>query len=512
MSKPIKSNKTKNDKSKQNKENVLSPFDQQLLDDMKIVRTYKLSAEANIVSILYHTPETLFNFDLKLEDFTNNAWKVYFAIVHDLIIKEKKQVLDEITVGLYLEKHPKLKSKYEEYGGYNTIENAKAYIKVENMTGYIKELKKWNVVIELIKMGFPVHDKLSQFVDMEAEDIYSLFEAKLNHVFLNVDNDVKSYDICDGLDELIDELDAGLGVGLPFYDLPTLNKETGGMLEGNITLVGGLSNVGKSTFARSTMIPSILKYNEKAVFMLNEDGRKKWQREMLVYIANNILKKTLPKYTVRDGKFTEETKDILKKCADWLREKAKNHTITLIPFEKYSTPQAIKIIKKFAAMGIKYFCLDTFKMDSGKVSEQSWLQLQQNMTDIYDVVKPESKNLHIFITFQLGKQSSKQRYYSQDNIGGGGKNIIDCASTCIMIRNVLEDEMKGGKKPLYVYRMEGKNKLSKIPVELDPNKKYQILFIVKNREGGTTYQIVVEHDMSRNVMKEVGITHVEVDF
>ena len=88
------------------------------------------------------------------------------------------------------------------------------------------------------------------------------------------------------------------------------------------------------------------------------------------------------------------------------------------------------------------------------------------MVEINDVIKPESKNLHILITFQLAKGSVKQRYYTQDNIGMS-KNIIDPASTCIMIRDSYDDEYTGEKRELKVYRLEGKNRKTKIPVKLD---------------------------------------------
>ena len=51
---------------------------------------------------------------------------------------------------------PKLKEKYDEYGGYITLINAGSYVKVENLDGYIQELRKWNAVIKLAKRGFPV--------------------------------------------------------------------------------------------------------------------------------------------------------------------------------------------------------------------------------------------------------------------------------------------------------------------------------------------------------------------
>ena len=347
---------------------------------------------------------------------------------------------------------------------------------------------------------------------MTAEEIYNEYEAFLNDTFVNIDCDIKSYDICDELDELIDELDEGVAIGLPYYSLDMLTKETGGQYLGSITLVGGLSNVGKSTLARTSTIPSIIKNKEKIVIMLNEDGKKKWQRELLVWIANNILIEDLPKYIVRDGHYSAETKEILHKAKEWLKEQTQNHLITIVPFKKYSTSKAIKVINKYSSLGVKYFLLDTFKMDAGKVTESSWLEMQQNMVEINDVIKPESKNLHILITFQLNKGSAKQRFYTQDNVGLA-KNIIDPVSTCIMVRDVFDDEYTGEKRELKVYRLEGKNNKTKIPVKLEKDKRYQILFIVKNREGSAnTYQIVVSHDMSKNIIKEIGITNVPVDF
>lgn len=90
---------------------------------------------------------------------------------------------------------------------------------------------------------------------------------------------------------------------------------------------------------------------------------------------------------------------------------------------------------------------------------------------------------------------------------------MDVASTGIMIRNLMDDEKVGGKNELKVFRMGGKNGKTKIPVQLEHDKHYQLLFVVKNREGSANiYQIVVEHDMSRNILKEVGMTVVPQDF
>lgn len=495
-----------------NKEKNGNKPDKETLSALKKIAEYKLNCEANVVSCLYKSSVNLFNVSLSLCDFSNNIWKVYFQIAHDIIVVEKKKTLDDMTIGFYLEKHLRLKAKYEEYGGYKTIENAKTYVNTDNLDGYVKELKKWNAVIKLCKHGFPIKNKLSEYVDLTAEDIYREFEVILNDTFININDEVKRYDICDGIDELIEELDNGVSVGLPYYNMPMINKLTAGQLIGNITLVGGLSNVGKSTFARSSTLPSIINNNEKIVIMLNEESIKKWQREMIVWIANNIFKYDLQKHTVRNGRYTSEVRNMLNKSVEWLKEKTKNHVITVIPFKRYETSQAIKVIKKYGSLGVKYFILDTFKMDAGKVTDKSWVQMQQSMVDINDTIKEESMNVHILITFQLAKSSARQRFYTQDNIGVA-KNIVDPVSTCIMIRDLYEDEYTGERKEVKIYRLEGTNGKTKIPVKTEKGNRYQILFVVKNREGSSNdFQIVFEHDLSRNILKEMGITNVPLDF
>jgi len=491
----------------------LTPYQEEKLKCAKQVKEYKVACEANIVSIFYKKPELMYDYQLKLEDFSENTWRVYWQIAYDIIVKEKKSVLDDITVGLYLEKHSKLKQKYDEYGGYDTIDKATEYIKTSNISGYVNELKKWETVIRMIASGFPVTDRIKEFVDMSLDEIYKEYDALLNHIFINAEEDVMSYSLSDGIYDLIERLNEGIAVGLPYDNMPILTKETGGQLPGNITLVGGLSNMGKTTLTRTMLIPSAVKYGERLVILVNEEGKAKWQRELIVWVANNIYKTDLQKFVVRDGKFSDEVKELLYKCADWIAEKSENNMLTIIPFARYETQKAIRVIKKYASLGVKYFILDTYKADAGSRSDRMWLDMQQNMVDIYDTVKAEGgKNVHITITFQLAKSSARQRFYSQDNIGMA-KSIIDPASTCLMLRDVFEDEYTGEKNALKVYRLDGKNNKSKIPVKLDHDKHYQLIFIVKNREGAAnSIQIVCEHDMSRNLLKEVGFTSVPVDF
>lgn len=496
------------------KKQELTAFEKELIKATKKVKEFKLACEANVVSILWSNPELYYTYDkLNIKSFTNNIWRVYWQIGYDIIVKENKKVLDDITVGLYLEKHPKLKQKYDEYGGYDTIDKAKEYVKVENIGGYIDELHKWNAVLQLLARRFPVHDKLKDFVDMNLNDIYDTYEAQLNHVFINAEENVKSYNACDGVNELIDELNKGINVGLPLHNCNILNKEISGLNLGNIYGLGGLSGAGKSTTAINWLLPSILNYNEKVVFIINEEDQTKIQKELIIWVANNIYKENLHKYVLRDGKFDDSTLELLRKCAKWIEEKKENKNITVIPLERYTTDMAIKIIKKYAALGdVKYFCIDTLKENADSNTDKTWLEMQRDMVKLYDVVKPSAKNVCLLVTYQLGKIATKQRYYTNNEIGMA-KSIVDVMSVNLMIRHPFDDEFEGGKQEIKAYKLEGKRGLTKIPFKLNKDKKYIIVFITKNRFGATNeVQIIAEYDLSLNKYKELGICNIVQDW
>ena len=493
-------------------------FQEALQNTLAKLRQFKLSCEANIVAIFWKKPDLLFEYDnLRLDDFDENIWRVYWQIVNDLVLLENKIILDDITVGLYLEKHDKLREKFIEYGGMTSIQKATEYIKEENLEGYIHELHKWNSVIKLAEKGFPVNDRLSDFADMTIEDIYDEYEIHLNHIFANADVSIKSFDISDGIDELIDKLDEGEAVGLPINYLPMLNNELGGIHFGDIMLIGGVSNAGKSSFLRISVLSSILERKQRMVVFLNEEGLAKWQREMIVWVANTQFHKDLKKYEVRDGKYTPEMKDLLRQCAQWLKDRADEHYLTVVPLEKYSTSMVVKLIKKYSTMGIRYFAIDTFKMDNADgsvVNDNTRLQMVQNMTTLYNTVKESCKNVSLICTVQLTKGSSKMRYLTLDAIGES-KNIVDPCATALFIRNIFEDEFAGKAKELQVYKYSQASSHVKMPVTLDPSKRYQIIFVAKSREssaGMGSSQFVVEVDYSRNIMREVGFTNVTPDF
>lgn len=488
--------------------NKLTPFQMQQAEAAKQILEYKLGAEASIVSMIYKNPDLLRETNLELNDIHNNCWRVYFAIAYDMIVNEKKATLSEVDIGLYLDKHPKLAEKYfNEYGGYQTIDNASAYIKEENFESYVRDLRKWNVVARLVKYGFPCDKaRLSEICDMSAEELYDEYTVYLNDIFANIDNNIKSYNGFDGMKDLIDELDKGKNVGIPFANCDILNRETGGMLGGNIIGFGAASGVGKSTLSINYIFPSMMKYNLKAVFIINEEDENKFKKEAIIWYCSNVLKHPIPKRVLRDGNFDQETKEVLYKAAEWFESQKDNHNITIIPLEQYTAKTVVKLIKKYTKMSADVICLDTLKESYDSRDKESWKSLMTDCVDFYDCIK--HTDTCMVITYQLVKNKSK--YLTNADIGIS-KGILDIFSLNVFFRRPLQTEYEQGKDELYCYNPI-KNSNSKLEFKLNKDKHYMIGFISKNRHGMSDIQVISEADFSTNQYKDLGYCNVVQDY
>jgi replicative DNA helicase len=466
----------------------------------------KKTAESYVVLSIYKKPELYFDSNLTVHDFHSEDWKFYFAIAQKLIHEDKK-VFDDIVVGLKVAENEHLQKMYEEYGGWATIQNGVTFVQEENYDGYLKDMKKYSALIKLHDLGFPIMEKFAEFKVMSVEHIQQVLEGVLASVFANVDIDEQVEDLSDGLWDTVMEAHEGKMRGFP-YSSALLNEYVNGMPLGNITLLSANSGVGKTFFALAQILPNMIEFKEKLLILANEEDSKKWKKEIITWVINNVLGGNFEKSRFNQGEFTQEELDILKKGVEWLQEKMEKGIIRFVNFTSFSMNKAIKIIKKYSTVyNVKYFILDTLKLDSDAINEnaQAWLQLQQNMVKLYDLIKPSNKNLHVFATYQLGKSAMLSRYLSQNSLGVS-KNVTDVVSVLLLTRKALESEKEGGKNEIIVKRhKDGKQ------IKLDRNKEYFIVFLGKNRMGSTYKQLVFEIDQGKNIMKDVGTCIIEQD-
>ena len=465
-------------------------------------------AESYVVMCLYKEPELVFDTKLGVDDVHNETWKFFFSIAQKLVKNDKRRVLDEVTLGLFINTNNALKDMYERLGGYQTIQNGVEFVQVENFDSHVNDLVKYTILIKLLDAGFPVEANFSEFKSMSSEEVQAEYEATISSIFSLMDTGDKMEDMSDGYEEVIEEADKGVTRGFP-YKSGLIQEVANGQMIGNITMLSANSGVGKTFLTLSQILPNTIEYEEPLVIMANEEDAVKWKREILTYVVNNELDgEEFKKTRFFVGNFTKAEKEALYKAVDWLNEKLQKGIIKFVNFSSFSMDKAIRTIKRETDINdVKYFILDTLKMDAiAKGGEQAWLHLQQNMVKLFDTVKPAGKNVHIFVTYQLGKSAKLSRFLDQNNLGVS-KNVADVVSTLMLVRKALETEKQGGRNELKIMHPTNPN----MNLVMEENKDYMIVFFDKNRQGSTNKQVVLEVDMSRNVIRDFGYCNVPQD-
>lgn len=470
---------------------------------------HKKLAELQYVVALYSDVELFDEYKMKAENLSNSHWRLYYVILENMIAKKRISKVDEMNMDIFIsEQKEGLQKLYENAGGFATIAEAKQIIETENVESYHREVLRYTALHRMYKAGFSVERDWSELSRLSYEQLADVVEGKLNAVFADIDmGDEKVQDIKDGVWDMVIEADKGINRGLPVHS-KALNSVINGQTLGNITMVAAASGVGKTYTTLCQTMPSFIEEEEPVLIACNEEDLKKWQKELLTWIANNVIKEEFVKSRFYQGAFTSDEWLVLKKAKEWMDEKVKDGLIKFISFNTFSMNKTIKLIRKHSAQdNIKYFIIDTLKLDNdmgSSVTDSSWLQLQQNMVKLYNVIKPTAKNVHVWVTYQLNK-SVKTRHLDQSALGMS-KNVADVVSTLILIRDVLETEKGSEAKALQVKGVGGGQKI------LNEDRDYMVAFIDKNRQGSTNTQIVWRVNKDKNIMRDVGFTRIAQDY
>lgn len=469
--------------------------------------------EANVISCLWQTPQLYLDYDyLDVNKFKNPIWRFYFTIGKKMASKSIKKI-EEIDVDLLLEGQDKLMETYIGFGGFDTVGDLQEVCNIENVSVYIEELVKWDVIYNIVDKFTIDSEVLSKIEGFNADGVYNYYTSVLNKTLNNVNNGVIISKFNEGIDELIANANEGLNAGMPFGS-PILSQEIGGWIDGQTYILGGLSGAGKTTWVQDVILPAIWELEEPCVIMLNEQDNVKWKQQFLTWIMNNIVITNPSKHfdakRWREGHFTEEEWLWLNEASRLLKEKEVGGHIIIAELKSYSQKQAERIIKQYASLGIKKFILDTFKLSNERDDNDAfWLSMQEDMRKFDDLVKKSNLNVGLLCTLQLQKTSRLNRFLSMDNIGMA-KNIIDVASVALLMRRMFNDEYTGMSHEIKVKKpIPGTSSFEDVP--LDPKKKYIIIFIEKNRNGESqNYQIVAEQNLGRLVYEEIGICDIPV--
>ena len=477
-------------------------FYQKLLEEKSII-------ESQVVFSLFSDPNNFLDYALSVDDFDNKTWKFYFLILKELVENRQLKIMDSVSVTAYVQtKGDAFTSAYEKRGGYATIEKGMAIVEADNIESYFNELQRYKTFLKLVEYGFPIESKWKSIQKMDLEMLDDYLEGLVAQAF--VDSQMggdKVEDMFSDVDEMLEEADKGIARGLPLTS-PLMDSVQNGLALGNITMLGANSGVGKTFLTTLLHILSCIKEQEQLLIIANEEEKKRYVQGLLTaYINQKHRNAEFNKSRFINGGFTEEEWEWLREAKDWYVEKVQGDLVNFINMNDFSMSRTIKLIKKYARMhGVKYFILDTLKLDNdagSRINDNSWLQLQQNMVKLYNVIKPSNLNVHIWITAQMSKTNRRARYLDQSMLGIS-KNITDVVSS-LMLTRMLSQSEKEGSTAIKVINEDGHS------VQLDPENDYMIVFWDKNRQGSTNRQVVLAVDRGLNLIRDVGWTQIDND-
>ena len=251
---------------------------QDAIQEMGIVckNVYKelKSTESYLISAMWQNPDLFAEIQINNKSNSpykiyNNDWKILYDTGKYLALDCKmKNLMDFSKVPTLLKQNPELEKQFNSLGDdpFTYIQNCISSVNAENIDAYYQDYKKWHSYFEYlryIQKSFTL-ENYQEMAKFDFENLYKKTEYNLNRIFVDVDENVKPIPLTDNIEENLIKWEHGEARGLDFIGFPGFSESIGGIPDGGITLIGGVSNAGKSSFLRCTILPSLLqRYQDK---------------------------------------------------------------------------------------------------------------------------------------------------------------------------------------------------------------------------------------------------------
>lgn len=466
----------------------------------------RIEIEGNVISCFFK--DMLFLDEVKLEakDFITNDGFFYFSLLTDLR-KKGFFSLDEITI--LSNSKEEVIEKYIECGGWDTIQHQIDIINLENFDTYIDILYRENILLNMHLDGFnlttpiTIGEKkvapLKLLRKLTAEECIDWYESRLSEYGTGYSTKIiEEEELDEFTDEFIDECVEGIENGVPFdegdFDInlspmncfPFLSRQICGFLPGTLSMMGGFSSTGKSTWF-VTVIMALLHRDRKVLIITNEEDVKRFKIKFLVWMLGKYARYfKLTKKKMTSGNITSEDREQLKIVQQfWKDNYSKRVKIISIADADMS------IVKKKIRENVLRYGYDTVLYDTFKMQEEDFGGTRQDLSlvrDSRELHKLAKKyNIIMLASVQLAEYM-KGKLFLDSSVLSGSKQIKEVLENLFLMRNMYEEEKDKTSKfycrPFRLVKVE--DKWVEEDFELDPTGVYKILFVEKTRAGSNS--------------------------
>lgn len=469
--------------------------------------------EASFVFSLWNDPKSYRTFRNKIDDtskfFTSSAAQFYYTLGLEMFQKGYSE-FDKVSVETYVSSTPSIRNEYDRLGGYSTYSDIKSGVKKENSDGFYNDILKMNCLKDLHDKGFSIIADWDKLRRMTLDQIKRYYTYQLNNVMLDKTSGVE-IETMEITDDDMGYFIEGLGMGYSIHHTsPLLNHSTLGLHEG-VTIIGGGSGTGKSSFISGVLLRSWIKDKIPACIIANEEDSRKWKTVLISMVAYEMFgNKALTRRRLKMGNFTKAEREMLETVRDKIN-KDYGKTIQFVKLYGYSPEEVELVIDMMSARGIKAFVYDTFKASDDANARDEMKETSKVLFQCAD-----RNGAMLVLTMQLALYMSNIRHLQMDNISSS-KQTVEVAGEVFLMRGLWEDEVTGGKHDVKAYRyathpktgeylkgIDGKPIKDFIKIEEGEHSDYMLLFVAKTRNDKRDKIILYKVNGDYSIWEEIG--------
>ena len=465
----------------------------------------RVETEGNVVSCFFKDMLLLDEVALEQRDFVTSDGLFYFSLLKQLRSKGFYS-LDEVTILSNMSED--VIERYDACGGWETIQHQIDIINEKNFDTYIDILYRENILLHMHRDGFNLLKEidansksivpLAMFRKMSAEEVTDWYEARLSSYGTGYSSKIIEEEEIDFDDEFIENCQEGLENGVPFdiagYDVngeeincfPFLSRQVNGLLEGTLTMMGGYSSTGKSTWW-VTVIMALLNYDRKILIISNEESVKKFKIKFVVWLLgkrNRYFK--LTKKKMMSGDLTEEDKKQLASVQKYWRENYKGRVKFIAIADANMSTVKKKIRENVLRYGYDTVLYDTFKLDFDSVGNtRQDLSLIKDSRELDALCK--KYNIIGLASLQLAINTIG-KLFLDSSVLSNSKQIKEVLEGLYLMRNVYDEELDP-KSKYYCkpFRLKKVNdKWIEEEYQPDRNAVWRMIFPDKTRSGANS--------------------------
>jgi hypothetical protein len=267
---------------------------------------------------------------------------------------------------------------------------------------------------------------------------------------------------------------------------PFLSRQTMGLLEGTLTMMGGFSSAGKSTWW-VTVLMALLNYDRKILIISNEETVKKYKIKFMIWLLgkrNRYFKLTKKKMTT--GDIDKISREQLKDVQEFWRKNYKGRVKFITITDADMSIVKKKIRECALRQGYDTVLYDTFKIQEGDFSSaRQDLSLVRDSRELDKLGK--KYNLIMLASVQLAEYM-KGKLFLDASCLSNAKQIKEILENLFLMRTVYDEELD--EKSKYYCRPFRLKKVGDkwIEEEYTPDRTavWRMLFVEKTRNGSNS--------------------------